>query len=126
MIKEQIFHSDQGSEYQSNHVIDILKLNKIKVSMSNKSSPWQNGKQESFYQKFKFELDDLNISKPKGTHRSNCAANLHYNHKRIHSTLKMTPTVFYQRFKTAESSENSAAVLHINLQGDMQNKKLII
>jgi hypothetical protein len=32
--------------------------------MSNKSSPWQNGVQESFYGKFKLEfLEDLSSSK---------------------------------------------------------------
>ena len=45
----QIFHSDQGSEYRSNHLIDILRTKNIKASMSKKSSPWENGKQESFF-----------------------------------------------------------------------------
>jgi len=125
-ISPQIFHSDQGSEYRSNHVIDILKLNKIKASMSNKSSPWQNGKQESFYQKFKFELDDLNNYQSQGELIEAIALQIHYyNHKRIHSALKMPPTVFYQRFKTAENQKNSQ-LLHIPLQGDMQNNELII
>jgi len=28
--------------------------------LSKKNSSWQNGEQESFYQKFKFELEDFN------------------------------------------------------------------
>ena len=34
---------DQGSEYKADNLNKILKSNKIKQSMSNKSSPWQNG-----------------------------------------------------------------------------------
>ena len=52
----EIFHSDQGSEYRSKDLNEILIAQNIQASMSAKSSPWQNGKQESFYQKFKLEL----------------------------------------------------------------------
>lgn len=92
----KIFHSDQGSEYRSNHLTEILRAKNIKASMSNKSSPWQNGKQESFYQKFKFELEDLNSYQSQGELIEAIAIQIHYyNHKRIHSALKMPPTVFY-------------------------------
>lgn len=94
-----IFHSDQGSEYRSNDLINILKSKKIKPSMSHKSSPWQNGKQESFYQKFKFEMDDLNYYENQGQLIEAIALQIHYyNNRRIHSALKMTPSAFYQRF----------------------------
>ncbi len=96
----QIFHSDQGSEYRSYDLIDILKSKNIKSSMSKKASPWENGKQESFYQKFKFELDDFNDYPDQGELIEAIALQIHYyNHKRIHSALKMPPVVFYQRFK---------------------------
>jgi transposase InsO family protein len=39
----QIFHSDQGSEYKSDDLANILRSKNIKASMSKKSSPWQNG-----------------------------------------------------------------------------------
>jgi putative transposase len=97
----QIFHSDQGSEYRSNSIVEILKSKNIKISMSQKSSPWQNGKQESFYQKFKFELEDPNNYQSQGELIEAIALQIHYyNHKRIHSALKMPPAVFYERFKT--------------------------
>lgn len=97
----QIFHSDQGSEYRSNDLAKILKSQNIKASMSKKSSPWENGKQESFYQKLKFELDDLNSYQSQGELIEAIALQIHYyNHKRIHSALKMPPAVFYQRFVT--------------------------
>jgi len=113
----QIFHSDQGSEYCSNHVSEILRSKNIRASMSNKSSPWQNGKQESFYQKFKFEMDEPNSYATQGELIEAIAIQIHYyNHKRIHSALKMPPVIFYQRFKAAENSENSAAESENNLK----------
>jgi len=51
-----ILHSDQGSEYRSYEYFDTLKRYNIAASMSRKSSPWENGAQESFYGKLKFEL----------------------------------------------------------------------
>ena len=54
------FHSDQGSEYQSEEHLKLLENRGVKVSMSQKSSPWQNPFQESFYSQFKLELGNLN------------------------------------------------------------------
>jgi transposase InsO family protein len=127
----QIFHSDQGSEYRSYDLIDILKSKNIKSSMSKKASPWENGKQESFYQKFKFELDDFNDYPDQGELIEAIALQIHYyNHKRIHSALKMPPVVFYQRFNTAKNLRNlpteNVQLLHIPLQGDMQNNRQLI
>ncbi len=34
--------------------------------MSSKGSPWQSGKQESFYQKFKFEMEGPNSYQSQG------------------------------------------------------------
>jgi transposase InsO family protein len=38
-----MLHSDQGSEYRSFLFLEFLLKNNIKISMSTKSSPWQNG-----------------------------------------------------------------------------------
>jgi len=38
----------------------------VVASMSKKNSPWQNGRQESFYQKLKFELEDFNSYQSQG------------------------------------------------------------
>ena len=127
----EIFHSDQGSEYRSYDLINILKSKNIKSSMSSKSSPWENGKQESFYQKFKFELDDFNSYPDQGELIEAIALQIYYyNHKRIHSALKMPPVAFYQRFTQAERLTKlpikNKQFLHIPLQGDMQNNNELI
>lgn len=94
----KIFHSDQGSEYRSEKLENILKNNKIQFSMSKKSSPWQNGFQESFYGKFKLELGPPKCYETTGELMEAIALQIYYyNHKRIHTTLKMPPAVFYQR-----------------------------
>lgn len=96
----KIFHSDQGSEYRSERLTNILKNNKIQLSMSKKGSPWQNGFQESFYGKFKLELGHPKSYETVGELMEGIALQIHYyNHKRIHTAIKMPPVVFYQRFQ---------------------------
>ena len=51
-----ILHSDQGSEYRSEYYTKFAEAQGIKILMSKKSSPWQNGFQESFYGSFKTDL----------------------------------------------------------------------
>jgi len=92
----QYFHSDQGSEYRSEkHAYFLTKLGVI-VSMSRKSSPWQNCYQESFYSQFKLELGNPNRFE---TEDHLCEAIYYqiyyYNRIRIHSTLNMSPNKFY-------------------------------
>lgn len=55
-----IFHSDQGSEFMAQTVTSFLEQNNIKVSVSDKASSWQNPYQESFFDKFKTEIGDIN------------------------------------------------------------------
>ena len=49
-------HSDQGSEYDAKVYEDYVLGKSIIISMSHKSSPWENAFQESFYSQFKVEL----------------------------------------------------------------------
>lgn len=93
-----IFHSDQGSEYCSGQMKQLLTKYGIQISMSKKASPWENGKQESFYQKFKLELEHPETYGGHGELMEAIAVQInYYNQKRIHSALKMPPAVFYQR-----------------------------
>jgi len=97
-----IFHSDQGSEYKSQEFLDLLAQQGIKPSMSVKASPWQNGKQESFYGKFKLELGHPECYSTLGELTEAVARQIYYyNHIRIHSALKYPPVVFYQRYQLA-------------------------
>lgn len=91
----QIFHSDQGSEYQSEDHLKLLENMGIKVSMSAKSSPWQNGHQESFYSQFKLELGSLHHLSYGEIVEKIYQQIYYYNHLRIHTALKMPPRRYY-------------------------------
>lgn len=91
-------HSDQGSEYDNYRYYDFLRKQSIIVSMSSKSSPWQNGKQESFYGHFKKELGSLNEFRTLPELIEAIHLQIHYyNTQRIHSVLKTIPRHFYDK-----------------------------
>lgn len=110
----QIVHSDQGSEYRSKTYLSLLKQLGVKPSMSQKASPWQNGKQESFYSEFKLELGHPESYPTLGELIEAIAKQIHYyNHERIHTALKCPPAVFAVKYqanemlKTAQISKNN-------------------
>lgn len=96
-----IFHSDQGSEYTSLEYQSYLLQNQILASNSKKSSPWENGTQESFYGKFK---DELKLYRLNYCYNYMEAYNLivsqidYYNNRRIHTTIENTPSQFYAQY----------------------------
>lgn len=98
------FHTDQGSEYQSEEHADYLKKSGVNVSMSRKSSPWENGYQESFYSQFKLELGPTNRFATDGQLAEAVYRQIYYyNNIRIHSALKMPPSRFYELAKKGRS-----------------------
>lgn len=89
------FHSDQGSEYESEEYLGLIENNGVIVSMSRKSSPWENGYQESFYSGFKLDLGQTNHYKELGELIEAIAKTIHYyNNLRIHTILKTSPVKF--------------------------------
>lgn len=89
----QYFHSDQGSEYQSQEHTDWLENLGVIISMSEKGCPWQNGYKESFYSQFKLELGNVNECQNEGQVLARIYNQIYYyNNHRIHSTLKMPPS----------------------------------
>lgn len=93
-----IFHSDNGSEYEAKVFIALLEQWGITISRSRPGSPWENGYQESFYDKFKMDLGDPNRFRTLGE----LVAAIYrtaweYNHTRIHSALKMPPSLFAEK-----------------------------
>lgn len=93
-----MLHSDQGSEYASKDYVAFVGALGIQPSMSHKGSPWENGYQESFYDKFKIDLGDPNRFESLGELVAAIAETLYrYNHSRIHTILKMPPAIFAQR-----------------------------
>jgi putative transposase len=98
--RPNILHSDQGVEYTAKDYISLVKQAGINVSMSRKSSPWENGYQESFYSNFKIELGDPNRFNDLGELIWQIYQNIYYyNNLRIHTKLKMPPNEYIERHK---------------------------
>lgn len=103
-------HSDQGSEYESDAYQAILHQNTIQISMSRKSSPWENSFQESFYSQFKVDLGHINRFETLGELTEAINQQIHYyNTRRIHTSLKMPPAKFEAKYRTRANLLTTAA-----------------
>lgn len=90
-----ILHSDQGSEYLSYRLQDLCRKLEIKLSCSDKASPWQNGFQERFYGTLKDELGPISRFSDLSELYERLALTIYYyNHKRIHTALRMSPAAY--------------------------------
>jgi putative transposase len=90
-----IFHSDNGTEYDAAVTRQILTDFRILISRSAPGCPWENGYQESFYDKFKIDLGDPSRFKTLGELVAEIYRTVHaYNTTRIHLALKMPPYEF--------------------------------
>lgn len=89
------FHSDNGVEYEARSFRALLAEFGILISRSKKGCPWENGYQESFYDKFKVEFGDPSRFETLGELVAEIYAAVHrHNTERIHSALRMSPAVF--------------------------------
>jgi len=84
-----IHHSDRGSQYCSNDYIDILKEQKMQISMSKKGDPYDNACIESFHATIKKDLIYRRRFKTKSEaiKAINYYISNFYNERRRHSTL---------------------------------------
>jgi transposase InsO family protein len=93
-----IFHSDNGKEYTAKSFVGMLESTGTMISRSAPGCPWENGYQESFYDKFKVDLGDPNRFKTLGELVAEIYRTIwEYKNTRIHSALKMPPAVFAQK-----------------------------
>lgn len=90
-----IFHSDQGTEFMAQVCTDYLGQRGVQISVSDVASPWQNGYIESFFGRFKQEFGDINRFETAGEMLAAVYQHIYYyNHRRIHTALRMPPAVF--------------------------------
>jgi putative transposase len=103
-------HSDQGSEYDAKAYEDFVLEQGIIISMSHKNSPWENGFQESFYSGFKVDLGMVSrFETVEKLIEEIYQTIFYYNNQRIHTSLKMSPIAFKQKF------ENRLQILRITV-----------
>ena len=98
----RIIHNDRGTEYLSEKHVKLCRAFGIKMSASAPGSPWQNGFMERFFATFKDECSTkISAANDVGELYELIANWIHYyNHNRIHTSLKMPPTIFAQKFST--------------------------
>ena len=93
-------HSDQGSEYDAKMYEQFVLGNRMILSMSKKASPWENAFQESFYSQFKVDLGYLNRFETVEELIEEVYQTIYYyNNKRMHTSIKMTPMMFKQKYE---------------------------
>lgn len=70
----------------------------VMLSCSDKGSQWQNGFEEKFYKTLKDELGSISCFKDFAELYEGVAMTIYYyNHKHIHTTLKMSPATYAAR-----------------------------
>lgn len=100
----EIFHTDQGSEFMAQQVTTYLENNQVKISVSDKGKPWQNGYKESFFGRFKDENGDLDRFETLGELIEEIYSYIsYYNNLRIHTSLRMPPAQFRRKFLDGET-----------------------
>lgn len=100
--RSSIFHSDNGTDYDAKVFVATLEDIGSRISRSHPGCPWENGYQESFYDKFKLELGDPNQFRSLGELVAEVYRTVwDYNHTRIHSALKMSPVLFTEMYERA-------------------------
>jgi putative transposase len=105
-----ILHSDRGSEYKSHDYTTLCKKLGITQSMSHAGCPWENGYQESFYDKFKIDLGDPGRYDTMGELIYAIYKTIFiYNNSRIHTALKMAPTAFARQYELVNSSSDKVS-----------------
>lgn len=100
-VQGTIHHSDRGIQYCCYEYVNILKDNKLKISMAEKGNPYENAIAERVngILKIEFLLDQRFSTRVEAKYSSIEAINI-YNEERPHLSLGyMTPEQKYQEYK---------------------------
>lgn len=101
-----IHHSDRGVQYAATEYTDLLKENKITISMSRAGNPYDNAKAESFMKTLKYEEVLINEYETIDDARQSIAhfIEMVYNRKRLHSSLGYLPPVEFENVQLTKNT----------------------
>ena len=101
--KGVIHHSDQGSQYTSEHFQKLLDEQGITCSMSRAGEVWDNSAMESFFSSLKTERTARKVYRTRGQARSDVFDYIEcfYNPTRRHSTLGYLSPVQFEKAQEA-------------------------
>lgn len=103
-----VHHSDRGVQYASGNYTELLKDNKVRISMSRKGNPYDNATCESFMKTLKYEEVYRQEYRDLAEARASIGQFLNkvYNQQRLHSALGYVPPVeFEQSLSPGTASE---------------------
>ena len=94
-----VHHSDRGIQYASGDYTDVLKDNKVRISMSRKGNPYDNATCESFMKTLKYEEVYRQEYRDLAEARASMGQFLNkvYNQQRLHSALGYLPPVEFEQ-----------------------------
>jgi transposase InsO family protein len=94
-----VHHSDRGIQYASGDYTDVLKDNKVRISMSRKGNPYDNATCESFMKTLKYEEVYRQEYRDLAEARASIGQFLNkvYNQQRLHSALGYLPPVEFEQ-----------------------------
>lgn len=93
-------HSDQGSEYDAKDYETFVVTKGIIISMSHKSSPWENAFQESFYSQYKVDLGEVSrFQTVEELIEAIYQTIYYYNNERMHTSIKTNPVAFKKSYE---------------------------
>jgi putative transposase len=100
---ELLHHSDQGSQYTSEHFQELLKEQGITCSMSRAGEVWDNSAMESFFSSLKTERTASKVFRTREHARAEVFDYIErfYNPTRRHSTLGYVSPIAYEKAKEA-------------------------
>ena len=100
---ELLHHSDQGSQYTSEHFQELLKEQGITCSMSRAGDVWDNSAMESFFSSLKIERTTRKVLRTREQARAEVFDYIErfYNPTRRHSTLGYISPIAFEKAQEA-------------------------
>lgn len=111
-----VHHSDKGIQYCCREYTDLLKFHGIKISMSQKGAPWENGYIESFFKTLKTNEVYLNEYEDIYEAKDNIFNFIEkvYNQKRLHSSLNYeSPDEFEKKLNFNNLSNSQTSLVSV-------------